>query len=177
MSRPSSDYVDVEVVSAGGKLSKQAPVPGTDPLFALIARLMDDLFTIPGTKIRFGLDPLIGLIPGLGDTSGAIVSTLLIFRGAKAGIPRVILVRMASNVLLNTLGGAIPVLGDLFSAWFKSNQLNYALYQKHVGSNSTPSKADWGFVCLLLAILLLAVGFIITLSVMLFAAMAKFSTS
>lgn len=174
---PESDYAEVEVVSSGGKNASNPPSGNVDPFFALIAKLMDNFFHIPGTKIKFGLDPIIGLIPGLGDSSGAIISALLIIRGAKAGIPRVVLVRMALNVLLNTMGGAIPVIGDVFSVWFKSNQLNYELYQKHSGNAVVSRKHDWAFVIGLLVILLLAVAFIIILSLMLFAALWKFLSS
>lgn len=174
---PESNYADVEVVSPGGKKANTPPEENRDPLFALIAKLMDNFFHIPGTNIKFGLDPVIGLIPGIGDSSGAIISSLLILRGAKAGLARVVLVRMAMNVLLNTLVGAIPVIGDVFSVWFKSNQLNYELYQKHLGTEVPSQKKDWAFVIGLLVILLLAIAFIIIFSLMLFAALWKFLSS
>lgn len=174
--RPDPDCAEVEVVSPGGKKAGRHPPLSNDPLFGLIARLMDNFFRIPGTNIQFGLDPLIGLIPGLGDGSGAVISALLILRGARAGLPRIVLARMALNVLLNTLGGAIPVLGDVFSVWFKSNQLNYALFQKHVGNAAASRKTDWLFVIGLLILLLLAVGAIITLSILLLAAVWKLMT-
>ncbi|MEO7933368.1 MAG: DUF4112 domain-containing protein [Chthoniobacterales bacterium] len=170
---PDPDYIEVEVVSRGGKKTSQVPSGNGDPLFALIAKLMDNFFLVPGTNIRFGLDPIIGLIPGLGDTSGALISALLIVRGARAGLPRIVLTRMALNVLINTVGGTIPVLGDVFSVWFKSNQLNYALYQKHAGVTTNAAKTDWLFVIGLVAILLLVVGAIITLSMMLLVTLWK----
>lgn len=167
-----SDYADVEVVSPGGKKAVS-----DDPFFALIAKLMDNFFQIPGTNIRFGLDPLICLIPGLGDSSGAIISALLIVRAARAGLPRIVLARMALNVLINTMGSAIPVIGEVFTVWFKSNQLNYELFQKYVGNASDSRKIDWFFVVGLLAILLLVIGFIIVFSLMMFAALWKFLAS
>ncbi len=167
------DYIEMEVVSGGGKKVGQLPDGKKDPLFALVARLMDNFFLVPGTNIRFGLDPIIGLIPGLGDTSGAIISALLILRGAKAGLPRIVLARMALNILINTVCGAIPILGDVFSVWFKSNQLNYALYQKHSGGTTKAAKTDWLFVISLVTILLLVVGAVIVLSMMLLAALWK----
>lgn len=165
MKTPPPDFIEVEVVSAGGRDEPTRENP--DPLFALVAKLMDNIFVIPGTGIRFGLDPLIGLIPGLGDGSSALISALLIVRGAKAGLPRIVLTRMALNVLLNTFCGAIPIVGDAFSVWFKSNQLNYALYQKHLQQARTSRKQDWLFVTGLLAILALLVVLTIVVSVIL----------
>ncbi|MES2570881.1 MAG: DUF4112 domain-containing protein, partial [Verrucomicrobiota bacterium] len=128
---------------------------------AFIAKLMDSVFTIPGTKFRFGLDPLIGLIPGFGDTASAAVSILLIFQSARYGIPKVVLARMALNVLLNTTIGAIPVVGDFFSLWFRSNNMNYELLRKHAGERRTASPSDWFFVCGLLALLIGGITLII----------------
>ncbi|HEX8372239.1 MAG TPA: DUF4112 domain-containing protein [Chthoniobacterales bacterium] len=166
---------DVEVVSPGGKgyTQPQTPTAPADPLFALISKVMDNVFVIPGTNIRFGIDPIIGLIPGLGDTSGALISSMLIFRGAQAGVPKVVLARMALNVLVNAIFGGVPFLGDLFSIWFKSNQMNYELYQKHAGGRTTASKSDWVFVISLLVALLVAVGCVIALSLTVIAALWK----
>ncbi|MDB6154759.1 MAG: conserved rane protein of unknown function [Chthoniobacteraceae bacterium] len=142
-------------------LPKNRTLTGDDPLIALVARLMDSVFTLPGTKIRFGLDPLIGLIPGVGDTASAVVSMLLIFQSARYGMPRIVLARMALNVLLNTIFGSVPVIGDFFSLWFKSNNMNYALLRKHAGQRRTASSTDWLFVIGLLALLLGAVVLVI----------------
>jgi Domain of unknown function (DUF4112) len=135
---------------------------GEDPLAALIARLMDNVFTLPGTKVRFGLDPLLGLLPGLGDSFANVISTYILLRGARAGVPRIVLVRMAANILLNALIGAIPGLGDLFSFWFKSNQRNYHLLVTNAG-RSRSTGADWIFVGAIVASLLAIVGGVILL--------------
>jgi len=161
------EFIDVEVVSPGGKNPPPAPGandPRQDPLFQLIARLLDDVFRIPGTNIRFGLDPLLGLIPGLGDSSSAVVSALLLVRGAQAGLPRVVLLRMAGNILINAAGGAIPVAGDIFSVWFKSNRKNYELFQNNSSGRKTSHRTDWLFVAGLIAVLVAVVGFFIFLS-------------
>ena len=138
---------------------------------------MDNIFVIPGTGIRFGLDPLIGLIPGLGDGSTALISAMLIFRGAKAGLPKIVLTRMALNVFLNAVGGAVPVVGDIFSVWFKSNQMNYVLYQKHLQQATLSKKTDWLFVTGLFVILGLFVVLVIVLSVILLKLVWKFIAS
>jgi hypothetical protein len=136
-------------------VDEKAPRPvrslGEDPMIALVARLMDTVFSIPGTRIRFGLDPILGLLPGFGDTATAIISALLIAQSARYGVPRIILARMAGNVLLNTALGSIPFIGDAFSFWFKSNVRNYDLLRRHAGVRRAASWRDWGFVLALLA--------------------------
>jgi hypothetical protein len=124
-----------------------------DPFIALIARLMDSAFVIPGTNIRFGLDPIIGLLPGIGDGATALTSLMLFLKAGGLGLPKIVLARMALNIVLNTSLGAVPVLGDAFSFWFKSNDRNYELLRKHAGANSS-TKADWTFVIALLGGLL-----------------------
>src|SRR3954470_9540258 len=84
---------------------------GNEPLIALIAKLMDSIFVIPGTKIRFGLDPLIGLIPALGATASSLVSVFLIAMSARRGVPNLVLARMALNVLVNAALDAVPGVG------------------------------------------------------------------
>jgi hypothetical protein len=123
----------------------------------LLAWILNDLIPIPGTKFRVGLDPLIGLIPGIGDTSSTAFASLIIIRAMKAGVPRVVLARMAANLLINALVGAIPGIGDVFSAWFKSNRLNYQLLQKHSqpGFKQVSTAADWTFLIVLLGVVLI----------------------
>ena len=122
---------------------------------------MDTAFTVPGTKIRFGLDPIIGLIPGLGDSASALVSALLIVQSSRHGVPKVVIGRMALNVLVNAAVGAVPVIGDVFSAYFKSNAKNYALLQRHAGAQRKSTAGDWTFVIGLIAVMLLIVTLII----------------
>ena len=148
--------IEIDEVQAPGRAGKMRP--GDAALMAAIARLMDDVFVIPGTKIRFGLDPLIGLIPGFGDTAGALVSTLLLIQGGRVGVPKIVLARMAMNVLINTALGAIPVLGDAFSVGFKSNVRNLALLEGHAGVRRQSTTADWLFVSGLIVGMLAAVA-------------------
>ena len=86
---------------------------------------MDEFLRVPGTKFRFGLDPLIGLIPGVGDTGSAFVSAFALIQAARSGLPKILLARMSLNILINELIGIIPGVGDAFSFWFKSNARNY----------------------------------------------------
>jgi hypothetical protein len=128
-----------------------------DPLFKWIALIMDNFLRVPGTNFRFGLDPLIGLLPGIGDTASAIVSALALITAARRGIPKILLARMAVNILINEVVGIIPGLGDAFSFWFKSNARNYELLKKHSASRGRSKKSDWIFVGAVLALLFLIV--------------------
>ena len=136
---------------------RQANKQQVEPLFRWIALLMDDLLRIPGTKFRIGIDPLIGLIPGIGDTGSAMVSALALIQAARSGVPKIILARMSVNILLNELIGVVPVIGDAFSFWFKSNARNYELLKRHTGPRRTAGAGDWVFVVGVLVALVLIV--------------------
>ncbi len=146
--------IEVEVVPPAA-----LPVDATpfDRWLRILAFIMDDLFQVPGTKRRVGLDPLIGLIPGIGDGANGALSAVTILRAAQRGVPKIVLGRMALNILLDSGFGAVPVIGDAFSFWFKSFQRNYALLVQHSEDHpKAPSTADkvfvWGFVALAIAI-------------------------
>ena len=112
-----------------------------------LAQLLDSSLTIPGTSIKIGLDPLLGLIPGIGDLISNAIGSSLLFLGTKAGVPRIVLLRMSFNILINMVLGAIPVIGDLFSIWFKSNLQNARLLHRHC-QTKTPvtTLIDWIYV-------------------------------
>lgn len=93
--------------------------------------VLDDLIRVPGTRLRFGLDPIVGLIPVVGDAIGAIVGFWIVLEAAIFGIPRIVLARMVVNVLLDMGLGAIPILGDAFDFLSKSNARNLALFRRH----------------------------------------------
>jgi hypothetical protein len=98
-----------------------------------LARVLDDIIRIPGTDLRLGLDALIGLIPGYGDALGMILSGYILLEAARSGAPARLLVRMAANVAVELLAGAVPVLGDLFDVAWKANTRNVRLLQDYVG--------------------------------------------
>jgi hypothetical protein len=128
-----------------------------EPVFRWLALIMDELLRFPGTKFRFGLDPLIGLIPGLGDTTSAFVSAVTLIHAARRGLPKILLARMSLNILINELIGIIPGIGDAFSFWFKSNTRNYKLLQQHVAAPHRSPRSDWVFVAVVLGLLFLIV--------------------
>jgi hypothetical protein len=123
----------------------------------ILARWMDSVFVIPGTPIRFGLDALIGLIPGLGDTITSFVSLYILKVASVRGVPRVVLVRMALNIAVDYLLGSVPVVGDAFDIYWKANLKNVELLRRH--SLADPSNerratwSDWLFVGGLMALL------------------------
>jgi Domain of unknown function (DUF4112) len=109
---------------------KNGMVPALKNLDAL-AKLMDGQFTIPGTRIKFGLDALIGLVPGAGDFATFIVSGYMLTILAKNGASGFVLARMVLNVIIDSLVGAIPILGDIFDVAFRANQRNMKLMHEH----------------------------------------------
>ena len=97
----------------------------------LFARLMDSQFQIPGTRFRFGLDPLLGLIPGIGDFTGFLLSAYMLLICARNGASGYLLARMTLNILIDALIGSIPLIGDVFDFAYKANNLNLKLMQQH----------------------------------------------
>lgn len=98
-----------------------------------LARFLDNAFVFPGTTIRFGLDGLIGLIPGAGDALSALISIYIIHRAKMLGAPERLLNKMRWNVVIDTVAGAVPFFGDLFDVAFKSNVRNVRLLLNHLG--------------------------------------------
>lgn len=105
----------------------QPPDGSPAPRSRTIAHLMDNAIAVPGTKLRFGIDPILGLVPGIGDVLGAGFGLAILYDAARCKVRRWTQVRIALNVLINGVFGAIPVVGDLFSLSFKSNARNYNL--------------------------------------------------
>jgi hypothetical protein len=126
-----------------------------------LAWLLDLAIPIPGTRFSLGLDPLIGLLPGIGDALVSLIGSILLVIATKLRMPKIVLVRMSLNVLLNGAVGAIPIVGDLFSVWFRSNARNAAILHRASSSSHPSTVADLAFVaglvCVTLAILLAAI--------------------
>lgn len=106
---------------------------------AVLAHLLDRAFTIPGTRIRFGLDPLLGLLPGLGDLVGSLLGTYALFIARELGAPPSIQARMVMNLVIDGLVGLVPFAGDLFDFAFKAHSRNHALL---VGWLETPHRVQ-----------------------------------
>lgn len=97
-----------------------------------LAKWFDAKFGIPGTRFQFGIESLIGLIPGVGDYLGALMSAAIVADAARAGVSKPVLGRMVGNVLLEMLVGVIPIVGDIFDIWFKANIRNTNLLQQEL---------------------------------------------
>ena len=93
---------------------------------------MDTAFVLPGTNVRFGLDGVIGLIPGIGDLVSGAISSYLIWEARRLGVSKWVLGRMMANTLIDTTIGAIPLAGDFFDVMFKANIKNMALLRRHL---------------------------------------------
>ena len=100
----------------------------------LLSRLLDEQFRIPGTTYRVGLDGLLGLIPGIGDAAGALLSTYILYEAIRLGAPSTVLLRMLANIGIDTVGGAIPIVGDIFDMAWKTNKKNAALLHAYLAS-------------------------------------------
>ncbi len=96
-----------------------------------VAWLVDAAFVVPGTRYRFGLNSLIGLVPGAGDSVLGMISLYIIYQAHLLGVPRAKLARMAGNVAVEVVGGSIPVLGDLFDVALKANMRNIRIVEEH----------------------------------------------
>ena len=125
--------------------------------------LMDDLIRIPGLGWRFGLDALAGLIPGFGDTATSLASFYILASAVRYGVPKVTLLRMGINIGIDYVMGSLPLVGDLFDAWWKSNHMNLELLSKRATVSAGEARqgklSDWLFVGVIILLLAgLAVG-------------------
>ncbi len=116
------------------------------------AVLLDSAFRVPGTGIRFGLDAIIGLIPGLGDLSAPIFAGALILTGFRMHVPWIVLARMVLNASIDMLIGLVPFLGDLVDIAWKANLRNLALLERHAQPGVPPRRGDYVFVVTCLAL-------------------------
>jgi hypothetical protein len=131
----------------------------------MLAHLLDDWFRIPGTSIRFGLDGIIGLIPGLGDILAGLASCIIVIAAWFRGVPYITLLRMVVNLGIDVLVGSIPFLGDAFDIAWKANRRNYALMSRHLRQ---PHRHTWkDYVFLLGIALVLAAIFAVPVLVIL----------
>jgi hypothetical protein len=151
-----ADYVhEPEVFRAGEKL----PIY-RDPFIEKLAWMMDGM--IPVGRWSFGLDSVIGLVPVLGDIIGAAVGMLIVLRAVQAGIPRVAIARMMTNIAIDTFVGAIPFLGDAFDFVYKSNTKNLRIYEEAVVRRRGASARHWAFF----AALFVGVGAVVALAIL-----------
>lgn len=111
-----------------------------------LSRYLDGLFRVPGTNFRFGLDSLIGLIPNVGDTATLFPSLYILYQGARYGVPKITLFRMAFNLGLDYVVGIIPFVGDAFDFVWKANRRNVELIRERANGAGTGTTSDYLFV-------------------------------
>ena len=107
---------------------------------------LDEAFRVPGTPIRFGWDPVIGLVPWLGDLLTALLSSAIIIQAHQMRLPRVVILRMLFNAVIDLVVGAVPLFGDVADVFWKSNSKNFALLERHADAARPASAGDWLFV-------------------------------
>ncbi len=112
----------------------------------ILAKVMDTSIRIPGTSWSIGLDPLLGLIPGIGDVIANLIGTVMLGIATRLQVPRIVVTRMSLNLLINGTVGAVPVIGDLFSVWFRSHARNAALLREAALKPDRETHADWFYV-------------------------------
>ncbi|HYJ78007.1 MAG TPA: DUF4112 domain-containing protein [Longimicrobiaceae bacterium] len=123
-----------------------------------LAYLLDNSIPIPGTGRRVGLDALIGLVPGVGDAAGALLSSYIVVEGARLGAPPAVLLRMVLNVGVEAVAGALPFAGDLFDAWWKANDRNVRLLRRTVRAPDAARRSSLAVLVGVLALLLVVLG-------------------
>lgn len=133
----------------------------------MLAKVMDTTIRIPGTSWYIGLDPLLGLIPGIGDVIANLIGTVILGLATRLQLPRIVLARMSLNLLINGTVGAVPIAGDLFSVWFRSHTRNALLLREAAMKPDRETHADWfyvgGIIGGTIALLLLTIAFVVWL--------------
>jgi hypothetical protein len=155
-------------------LSRREQFAAAEQRIGRVTRILDELVAVPGTSIRVGLDPIIGLIPVVGDLTAAAVGAWLIAEAARFGIPRVVLGRMIANLLLDLGIGAIPIVGDLYDFAFRSNSRNLELFRLHA---LDPDASTRGHRAFFAGLLLLFVGILWLLAMLLGGLVGLLNTS
>ncbi|HEY9821518.1 MAG TPA: DUF4112 domain-containing protein [Candidatus Sericytochromatia bacterium] len=147
-------------------MSQLSPQPPRQPIETHVSSirrlrrfsyLLDDVIRIPGTPFRFGIDPLLDVLPIGGDFLGTALSVYIVVEASRLGVPRATLVQMVSNILLDTVISTVPVLGTVVDATWKANSKNLKLLEEQLNIPQSGKRADWLFLTLLLGGLILAV--------------------
>lgn len=120
-----------------------------------VAQLLDSAFLVPGTSWRIGLDPILGLVPALGDLISPLFTIGILWQAQELGIPKVVQLRMIFNVAIDSVLGLVPVAGDLFDFAWKANDMNMALLERHALEEHRASTGDWLFVSMMIVLLVL----------------------
>jgi hypothetical protein len=138
------------------------------------AHWMDDGIRLPGLGLRVGLDPILGLVPGIGDAAGAVLGVWVLVEAARLRASRATLVRIFYNIAVDAVGGTIPLLGDAFDVFWKANLRNVALLERHLADPARAGKSDRRFLALLCGAVLVLCGGLAVVGVFLVTALIRF---
>ena len=133
----------VRVANSGEIYQPGERLPERDRWLQTLAYLMDG--AIPVGRWTIGIDPLLGLLPGIGDVLGALISMVIVVRAVQAGIPRIAIARMMTNIAIDTFVGSIPVFGDAFDFAYKSNLKNLRIYEEALFDTRRATVRHWSF--------------------------------
>ena len=149
-------------------LEREAAVPRSKAVARAreLARVLDTAIRIPGTGIRLGLDSIIGLLPAGGDAIGAALSSIIVLTALRQGVPKPVIWRMVGNVVIDTLIGSVPLLGDLFDVAWKANSKNAELLARYENAPEETTTRSRGFAILVVVALLLILAAIVALGVL-----------
>ncbi|GAB4529523.1 MAG: hypothetical protein Tsb0014_11450 [Pleurocapsa sp.] len=139
---------------------KQIPRASKVTRLRRLSQILDNAIPIPGTGYRIGLDPILGLLPGGGDTVAGALGAYIVVEAARMGLPRKVVWQMVGNIIFDSVVGIVPVLGDLFDVGWKANVRNIALLEKHLHLTPHNPKSDRLFIIgLILLLALIIIGF------------------
>jgi hypothetical protein len=139
-----------------------------------LAWLLDNSIPVPGTGgRRFGIDALIGLVPGIGDAVSGAIGLIVVWRGSRMGLPRIAVTRMLLNTLVDVAVGAIPILGDAFDLWFKANTRNLRLMRRYLEVPEPSTRDDWLAVLAMIGVVILVLALVGWLVVQLVSSVAR----
>ncbi len=125
-----------------------------------LSHLLDNAIPIPGTKYRIGIDPILGLLPGSGDTVAGALGAYIVVEAARMGLPRKVVGQMVGNIVFDSVIGTVPVLGDLFDVGWKANVKNIALLEKHLHLTRNNRQSDRLFLIgLIILLTVIVIGF------------------
>ena len=163
MSKVLRAFREEELISERRSLSRPARTIEIEESLDRLGWLLDDLFRIPILGWRIGLDALVGLIPGIGDTATTVASLYVLGSAVRYRVPKITLLRMGLNLGIDYALGSLPLVGDLFDAWWKSNQKNVELLRQRATVSASEARegrlSDWLFVGVLMVVLVLvAIG-------------------
>jgi hypothetical protein len=140
-----------EILPPGAKQQRLGGAGGAfrDENLDVLSRVLDTWFRVPGTSIRFGLDGIVGFIPGVGDLLGGLASCIIVLAAYFRGVALVTIARMVANVGIEVLVGMVPVLGNLFDIAWRANRRNYHLLERSLAAPQRDTWRDWLFMGLL----------------------------